>query len=130
MGLPHSSVGKESACNAQDMGLIPGSGRSPGEGNGSPLQYSCLENPIDRGAWWAIVHSVGKNKTKLDVCNKPNVLFFLCSLYEVFVSKKTKGSPPIFHCSVKLQTDKVENYQPTKVVNIVNVTSFESHLRI
>ena len=47
-GFPHSSVGKESACNAGDLGSIPGSGRSPGEGNGNPLQYSCLENPMDR----------------------------------------------------------------------------------
>ena len=50
-----SSVSKESACNAGDPGLIPGSGRSPGEGNGNPLQYSYLENPIGRGAWWATV---------------------------------------------------------------------------
>ena len=49
----HSLVSKESACNAGDPGSIPGSGRSPGEGNGNPLQYSCLENPMDRGAWWA-----------------------------------------------------------------------------
>ena len=53
--FPHSSVGKESACNAGDLGLIPGLGRSPGEGNGNPLQYSCLENPMDRGAWQVIV---------------------------------------------------------------------------
>ena len=50
-GFPCSSVGKESACNAGDLCSIPGSGRSPGEGNGSSLQYSCLENPMDRGAW-------------------------------------------------------------------------------
>ena len=50
MGSPYSSVGKESACNAGDLGYIPGLGRSPGEGNGNPLQYSCLENPMDRGA--------------------------------------------------------------------------------
>ena len=49
-GFPRSSVGKESACSAGDSGLIPGSGRSPGEGNGNPLQYSCLENPMDGGA--------------------------------------------------------------------------------
>ena len=49
--FPGSSVGKEPACNAGDPGLIPRLGRSPGEGNGSPLQYSCLENPMDRGAW-------------------------------------------------------------------------------
>ena len=49
--FPHSSVGKASACTAGDLGLIPGLGRSPGEGNGNPLQYSCLENPMDKGAW-------------------------------------------------------------------------------
>ena len=52
-GFPGGSDGRESACNAGDLGLIPGSGKSPGEGNGNPLQYSCLENPMDRGACWA-----------------------------------------------------------------------------
>ena len=58
VGFLHSSVSKESACNAGDPGSIPGSGRSPGEGNGNPLQHSLLENPMDRGAWWATVHGV------------------------------------------------------------------------
>ena len=58
LGFPHSSVGKEYACNAGDPGSVPGSGRSPGEGNGNPLQYSCLENPMDIGAWQATVHGV------------------------------------------------------------------------
>ena len=53
---------KVTACNAGDLGLIPGSGRSPGEANGNPLQYSCLENPMDGGAWWATVHSVAKSR--------------------------------------------------------------------
>ena len=53
-GFPGDSVSKASACNVEDLGLIPGLGRSPGEGNGNPLQYSCLENSIDRGAWWAM----------------------------------------------------------------------------
>ena len=57
-GFPHSSVSKESACNAGDLGSIPGSGRSPGEGNGNPFHYSCLENPMDRRAWQATVHGV------------------------------------------------------------------------
>ena len=52
---------KNLACNAGDTGLIPGSGSSPGEGNGDPLQYSCLENPMDRGAWWATVHGGAKS---------------------------------------------------------------------
>ena len=55
--------GKETACQAGDMGLIPGSGIFSGEGNGNPLQYSCLGNPIDRGAWWATVHGVAKCQT-------------------------------------------------------------------
>jgi len=50
------SDGKKSGCNAGDLGLIPGLGRSPGGGHGKPLQYSCLKNPMGRGAWWAIVH--------------------------------------------------------------------------
>ena len=54
-----------SACNARDLGLIPGLGRSPEEGNGNPLQYSCLENPMDGGAWWATVHWVTKSGTQL-----------------------------------------------------------------
>ena len=58
MGFPHSSVSKESACNAGDLGSIPGLGRSSGEGNDNPLQCSCLENPMDRGAWRATVHGV------------------------------------------------------------------------
>ena len=64
-GFPSSSVGKESACNAGDVGLIPGSGRSPGEGNVIPLQYFCLENSMDRGAWWATVHGIAKCQTRL-----------------------------------------------------------------
>ena len=63
MGFPGGSDGKESACNAGDSGLIPGLGSSPGEGNGSPLQYSCLENSVDRGAWQAIVQGVAKSWT-------------------------------------------------------------------
>ena len=57
-GFPGGSDGKESACNEGDLGLVPGSGRSPGEENGNPLQYSCLGNPLDRGIWRATVHEV------------------------------------------------------------------------
>ena len=59
------SDGKEPACNAGDLGSIPGLGRSPGEVNGYPLQYSCLENPMNRRAWWAIDHGVTKIQTQL-----------------------------------------------------------------
>ena len=58
LGLPWRLRGKESAYSAGDVGLISGSGRSPGEGNSDPLKYSCLGNPMDRGTWWATVHKV------------------------------------------------------------------------
>ena len=61
--FPGGSNGEESACNAGDPGLIPGAGRFPGEGYGNPFQYSCLENSVDRGAWWATVHGVTKSGT-------------------------------------------------------------------
>ena len=64
-GFPGGSKVKVSACNVGDLGSIPGSGRSPGEGNGNPLQYSCPENPMDGGDWWAIVHGVAKSRTRL-----------------------------------------------------------------
>ena len=63
--FPGGSDGKESACKAEDLGLIPEFGRSPGEGNGNPLQYSCLETSMDRGARQAIVHGVTKSRTRL-----------------------------------------------------------------
>ena len=59
--FPDGSMVKNLSANAGDLGLIPGSGRSPGEGNGKPLQYSCLENPMDKGAWWTTVHGVTKS---------------------------------------------------------------------
>ena len=66
---PGGSDGKESACNAGDLHSISGSGRSPGEGNGNPLQYSRLENPMDLGAWWATINGVAKSQTRLsDFC--------------------------------------------------------------
>ena len=64
-GFPGSSDSKVSAYNAGNLGPIPGSGGSPGEGNGNPFQYSCLENPKDQGAWWATVHGVTKSQTRL-----------------------------------------------------------------
>ena len=69
MGFPHSSVGKESACRAGDPGSTPGSGGSPGEGNGNPLQYSCLKTPVHRGAWRPIVHGVAS--VRHDLATKP-----------------------------------------------------------
>ena len=65
LGFPAGSAGKEYACNAGDPGLIPGLGRSPGEGNGNPLLYPCLENPMDRGAWQVITQGVTKSWIQL-----------------------------------------------------------------
>ena len=95
MGFPHSSVGKESDCNAGDPGPIPGLGRYPGEGNGNPLQYSCLENPMDREAWWATVNGVtrvGHNlATKLPPPRTYGTLFFTKEA-KIFNGAKTASS--------------------------------------
>ena len=64
-GFPGGSVVKNPPANAEDLGSIPGSGRSPGEGNGNPLQYSCLGSPMDKGAWWATVSGVAQSQTRL-----------------------------------------------------------------
>ena len=63
MGFAGGSEGNVSACNVGELSLIPGSERSPGEENGIPLQYFCLDNPLDRGAWWVTVHGISKNQT-------------------------------------------------------------------
>ena len=65
LDLPGGPDAKASDYNAGDPGSIPGAGRSPGEGTGNPLQYSCLENPMEGGAWWATVHAVAKSRTRL-----------------------------------------------------------------
>ena len=78
-GFPGGSEVTASACNAGDLGSIPGSGRSPGEGNGNPLQYSCLENPMDRGAWRAIVHGVAKSRTWLSDFTSLHYFSLSCS---------------------------------------------------
>ena len=75
LGFPGGSHGKESACKAGDLGLTPGSGRSPGKGNGNPLQYFCPENSMDRGAWWATVH--GGNKKSVMAERLTFLLFHL-----------------------------------------------------
>ena len=82
LGFPHSSVGKESPCNAGDLGSIPGMGRSSGEGNGHPPQYSCLENPMDGGSLWATVHEV--TRVGHDLAAKPPyyTLLYYCYYYK------------------------------------------------
>ena len=69
MGLPCGSDGEQSACSAGDPGLIPGSGRSSGEGNGNPSHYYCLENSMDREAWLITVHGIAKNWIQLSYCH-------------------------------------------------------------
>ena len=71
LDFPRGSDGKASTYNAGDLGSVSGSGRSPGEGNGNPLQYSCLGNPMDRGAWWATAHRVTKS------CSAPSCCAFI-----------------------------------------------------
>ena len=66
VGFPGGSDGKASVYNVGDLGSSPGLGRSPREGNDNPLQYYCLENPMDRGAWWATAHGVTKSRTRLN----------------------------------------------------------------
>ena len=124
-GFSHCSDGKEYACNAGDVGLIPGSEGSPGEGNGYTLQYSCLENSMNRGAWWATVHAVQrvthnwvtstglfiyyqkKNKTKhLILSGTPRTLWNACisihfstSYQHLFLAKY--GTSPIWISRLK-----------------------------
>ena len=76
--FPGSSVRKESASSAGDPGSIPGLGRSPGEGNGNPPQFSCLETPMDRGAWWATVHGVAR--VRHDLATKPPNVKLQCHM--------------------------------------------------
>ena len=114
LGFPGGSEVKASACNVGDLSSIPGLGRSPGEGNGNPLQYSCLENPMDGRAWWAIVHGVAKSQTGLsnftftEICKKfTNLVNILdkCSVIELsamlkifWVVKYDSHSYGIFEC--------------------------------
>ena len=78
--------GKESACNAGHLGLIPELGRSPGEGNGYPLQYSGLENPMDRGAWQSTVHGVAKSQTRLgEVLDLLDIYICMCVCVYIYV---------------------------------------------
>ena len=81
MSFPHNTIGKESACNSEDLGSIPGLGRCLGEGSGYPLQYSGLQNSMNRGAWWASVHGVTKSQTPLS-----NLHFNTLEVIEFFIT--------------------------------------------
>ena len=90
--------GKESSCNAGDTGdlrSIPGLGRSPGEGNHNPLQYSCLENPMDRGAWRATAHGVTNSWTQLSNSHAQTLLYYFNILNYFVFFKRTQLFPPI-----------------------------------
>ena len=96
---PCGSAGKESACNAGDLGSIPGLGRSPEEGKGNPLQYSGLENSMDRGAWQATVHVVTKSQIRLSDCPFKAKLGCVPSspmLIIIFILCKTESVPRAF----------------------------------
>ena len=90
---------KGSACSARDLGLNPGMGRSPGEGNGNPLQYSCLKNSMDRGAWKAIIHAVAKSQTRLNnrvtigFLSVPMSCTWLQQAPHIWSSRRGKGCP-------------------------------------
>ena len=99
LGFPGGSDGRESACKARDLSSIPGLGRSPGEGHSNPLQYSCLETPMDRGAWWAIVHEVTESSTWLSIWAHKHThiqcvwgLCFLSPWCDIFYQLKTFSS--------------------------------------
>ena len=98
MGFPSGSVVKNPPANAGDTGSIPGSGRSPGEGNGNPLQYSCLGNPMDRGAWQATVHGVAKELDTTGQLNNNNSCLHYC---EYTKERKWKWSHSVVSDSLR-----------------------------
>ena len=89
MGFPGSSNGKEFACNVGEPGSIPGLGRSPGEGNAYPLHYYCLENSMDRGAWWATVYGV------TDTTEQLTLLIFTCICIAIYITEPLSCTPEI-----------------------------------
>ena len=101
MRFPYSPNGKESSCKTGNPGWIPGSGRSPGEGNGNPLRYSWLENPMDRGAWWAIVHGVTKSQTWGWVLTSLTSVFWWLFCFSALCSSTEGRSPFSFQCTVQ-----------------------------
>ena len=99
MGFPGGSNGKQSACNAGDPGSIPGLGKSPGEGQGNPFHYSCLENSMDRGAWQATVHGVTKSRTRLKQLSTfvSIKLYYITTLSDKVIYTQTLTSLPFTH---------------------------------
>ena len=119
VGFPHSSVGKESDCNAGDPGSIPGFRRYPGEGNGNPLQYSCLENPMDRGAWQVTVHGTANSQGQLGDYATTEVSFsyvkrfclLICSIFAALVNCKFLANRK---CAIHFACHKRSTYSCNK----------------
>ena len=107
--LMGDSEGKASAYNAGDPGSIPGLGRSPGEGNGNPLQYSCLENPMDGGAWWATVHEVTKSQTWLNFTFPFTPSFMLGDDHDVVRPLSQQEDDFALWCFIKLWRLMIRN---------------------
>ena len=103
MGFPGGSDGKESTCQAGDVGFIPGSRRSSGKGNGNLLQYSCLENPMDRGAWQATVHEIAKESDTTEGINNNHNIY--ASYPESSFSPGLFSSRAIQSISLKLEAE-------------------------
>ena len=136
-GFSHSSIGKESACNSGEPGSIPGSGRSPGEGNGNPLQYSCLKNPIDRGAcglqelqsWghknWTLLSNCSHGVTRIGhyLATKPPTTPILLKLFQK-IAEEGKLPSPFYKATITLiqnpdkDATKKENYRPISLMTI------------
>ena len=119
-GFPGGLYGKESAYSAGALGSVPGLGRSPGERNGNPLQYSCLENPMDREAWWAIVHGVAKSQTRLKRLSTahnatlgPGPTSWTCNIYSstgTHVKKDPRDWFNVCCCHLKILNNFVFKY--------------------
>ena len=133
--LPHSSVSKESACDVGDPGWIPGLGRFPGEGNGNPLQYSCLENPMDRGSWRATVHGLAGVRHYL-VTKPPPPTSWVRECSMVVLCKKHAASSmcfqlmfafsPLYQSSILLWKQKL--MQLPRLLSVLAPDQFTLHL--
>ena len=105
LGYPGGSDGKESVCNVGDLGSIPGLERSPGGGHGNPLQYSCLENPMDRGAWGATAHGVSKSHSVMSMTERLSIAQHSTNCQVTFIATEVESpawKEPLFNSSQNL----------------------------
>ena len=109
MCFPDGLDGKESDCNVGDLGLIPGSGRSPGEGNGNPLQYSCLENPMERWAWRATVHRISESDMteRLTFSLSMGIQWYFIVVL-IYISQMTNDVEYLFLCMLAILMSSVK----------------------